>query len=112
MGDQHSKEPWRVGKSGDSVVCDDATGVRFPALDDAELNHYGGQLVCESVSAADQRRIVACVNACAGISTEALEAVAREERWLLCVRPTGERRGSDGAHAFVIEEKHEKGGRS
>ena len=40
--------------------------------DDVEF--YGGHLICESVVERNARRIVACVNLCAGISTEELEA--------------------------------------
>ena len=36
----------------------------------------GGKVVCDGTSEADARRIVACVNACAGIPTETLEAAA------------------------------------
>jgi hypothetical protein len=54
----HSPEPWRIDEQNRVT---DATGhiVMF------------GELDC--IEAGDPRRIVACVNACAGIPTEALE---------------------------------------
>lgn len=39
----------------------------------------GGKVVCDGTTLEDARRIVACVNACAGISTEALEEAAKEK---------------------------------
>ena len=67
MVDQtHSRGPWRIGEGG-SIYCS-PTKVTL------------GGVVCtvtdpDHPSAnADARRIVACVNACEGISSEALEA--------------------------------------
>lgn len=37
------------------------------------MEYYGGHLIAESITSANSRRIVACVNACEGISTESLE---------------------------------------
>lgn len=59
----HSPEPWTLAKSGVSV---DAGSVRIrqePGAPREEL-------------AANARRLAACVNACAGISTEDLEKAA------------------------------------
>lgn len=39
----------------------------------------GGKVVCDGTSAEDARRIVACVNACQGISTEILETAATDK---------------------------------
>lgn len=71
MGDlQHTREPWRVSGSGtmrfidapvgNGVVQEVATCMRVG---------YGGM-------DANARRIVACVNACAGVETIALEQLA------------------------------------
>lgn len=56
----HTKEPWRV-ESGD-----------FRALRIFGQDRYITSLI--SNSEANAKRIVACVNACAGITNEALEA--------------------------------------
>lgn len=37
------------------------------------MEYYGGHLIAESITSANARRIVACVNACEGISTDAIE---------------------------------------
>lgn len=70
---EHTKEPWRVGfddGSGDSYItsCSDETVVVRGGTDDWGVSHG-------ATDPANARRIVACVNACAGISTEFLESV-------------------------------------
>lgn len=55
---KHSPEPWAEDAVGFGVR--DATGRDIWLIDDIDPE--------------DRRRIVACVNACAGLSTEALEA--------------------------------------
>lgn len=68
---EHSKEPWRKGIDYNSIVSDDSSG---PMVNGAEaVEHYGGYMVAESVAEANARRIVACVNACAGLDTAQLE---------------------------------------
>jgi hypothetical protein len=64
--EQHTPTPWKFDRLDhmlknhpDAVVCGDK-----------------GQHVTDFVKPADARRIVACVNACEGISTDELEAVA------------------------------------
>ena len=57
---EHTKEPWRVSDKSKRVVC------------------YGHDEVVIN-SEANARRIVACVNACAGILTEKLEGKSIEE---------------------------------
>lgn len=67
--DKHTAEPWQVGRgsrieAGGYIVAD--------------MTHrpvFSGALAPKPrpSAEADARRIVACVNACAGISTEALE---------------------------------------
>jgi hypothetical protein len=70
----HTKEPWQVNFSDSTQICDcdgESRGCAPIAVmadgdDDAEAN---------------ARRIVACVNACAGLGTEALDSrfgIARE----------------------------------
>lgn len=67
---EHTKEPWRTGRQG-SVVADEPV----PEISGSEdVAYYGGHLVAESVAPRNVRRIVACVNACAGLTTEFLEA--------------------------------------
>lgn len=70
---EHSKEPWRVGP-GSWVVSDQGVN---PIVGADDPLYGGGCLVAESVCEADGRRIVACVNACAGIPTEELEMLLR-----------------------------------
>lgn len=65
----HTPEPWRVGRPG-AVVSD--TPVPGMGGSDA-VEYYGGHLIGESIIEANARRIVACVNFCAGVSTENLE---------------------------------------
>ena len=65
MSDEHTPEPWQWRDellwSGDSIVV---AGDGYRCLDMVE---------------ADARRIVACVNACAGVSTEDLERMLLDE---------------------------------
>ena len=69
MSEQHTKEPWRIGRHG-CVVTDEPVP-EISGSDDVE--YYDGHFICESVTLRNARRIVACVNACAGIETYALE---------------------------------------
>ena len=71
----HTPEPWRVGRDG-SVVSD--TPVPGMGGSDA-VEYYGGHLIGESIIEANARRIAACVNACAGISTDRLEKAKQLE---------------------------------
>lgn len=63
---QHTKEPWHTGAHKDLIVYDKDGH----AIASAMVFHYEHQ---SSEATANARRIVACVNACAGYSTEALE---------------------------------------
>lgn len=67
---EHTPEPWRTFKQGDS------TGWIVGRVDGGDMFRIPAGY--EDVGA-DARRIVACVNACAGLSTEALEAGALKE---------------------------------
>jgi hypothetical protein len=57
---KHTKEPWEV------VMNRNAMGHSIKRPD-------GGSVVLGALNYEDARRIVACVNACAGIPTEMLE---------------------------------------
>ena len=66
---EHTKEPWCIGRAG-SIVADDPV----PEMSGSDaVEYYGGHLICESVVDRNARRIVVCVNACAGIPTDDLE---------------------------------------
>ncbi len=70
--DAYTRGPWRAGRGG-CVVSD------HPVPEVGGSDHtayYGGHMVAESISASNVRRIVACVNACAGVPTETLELAA------------------------------------
>lgn len=75
MGNQqHTPEPWRVRTIGDDCFITAATepGMAYgPEIMGDDYTGYGDA----ERKKADARRIVACVNACAGISTENLEAL-------------------------------------
>ncbi len=62
---EHTKEPWRVVDRGDTEGRDI----------DADVPGWGEVTVAMNVGAGNARRIVACVNACAGIPTNLLEAM-------------------------------------
>lgn len=63
--------PWRVGRSG-TVVAD--TPIEGGVSGTTDTGYYGGHLIAETVTPANAKRIVQCVNACAGIPSEVLEA--------------------------------------
>lgn len=71
----HVKEPWHVvSRHREGYV-----GILGINEDRGPLSSYGGEhlsVVMEMDDPDSARRIVACVNACAGIPTEALEAGA------------------------------------
>ena len=67
---KHTPEPWRVGRPG-TVVSD--TPVPGMGGSDA-VEYYGGHLIGKSITEANARRIVACVNACKGLDTAHLES--------------------------------------
>lgn len=61
---EHTQEPWRLG-IGYTVIANDPV----PEMPGSEhVEYYGGHLIAESVVHRNARRIVACVNACAGLS--------------------------------------------
>lgn len=74
----HSPEPWRSWAPADGDCAKDDTGETYAAGDlSRSMYDTTGRIILSSCgNKADARRIVACVNACAGIPTEALEAGA------------------------------------
>lgn len=67
--------PWQEGKAGGSIVTVYAVPGCGP-LDEETRAYYGGYLIAESITPANRRRILACVNACQGIPTAQLELAA------------------------------------
>ncbi len=62
----HTKEPWRESAKTNGVVADHHVG--FNGADGAEdVEYYGGHLVAESMTKPNIARVVACVNALAGV---------------------------------------------
>lgn len=73
----HTKEPWKVGRGGDSIT---------------RIYTKRGKVVCQFGDGQDEalvmtenfetnaRRTVACVNACAGIELDQLESLAKMHR--------------------------------
>lgn len=67
---KHTPTPWRIGKHG-TVVADSAEGISVSGAD--ETQYYDGYLIGESISSNNAERILACVNACEGITNEQLK---------------------------------------
>lgn len=83
----HTKEPWRASAERcDAIVADEDGGHRGDA---EHVRHHGGHLIAESIMPVNRARIVACVNFCAGMTTEELE-------WLLSQGTTALLRGKAG----------------
>lgn len=69
----HTPEPWREGIPG-TVVADIPIEGGPGGVNGADaVAYYGGNLIGESMTVANARRIVACVNACAGVPTDMLK---------------------------------------
>lgn len=76
---KHSAEPWRIIKDGFAAIpIYSADNDEFPVCSTASNTtpHNFGAKAAERREA-DARRIVACVNACEGISTKLLEEFPR-----------------------------------
>jgi hypothetical protein len=72
MNTKHTPEPWRVGKL--TVIADTNQGLSINgSYCKQALNYYGGYLIAESITENNASRIVACVNACAGMDDPAKE---------------------------------------
>lgn len=72
---EHTKEPWRVGQFH-SVLGKISETEIFDSEIFADVIASTRTAPMHPEAKANARRIVACVNACAGIETEKLEAVA------------------------------------
>lgn len=72
---KHSPEPWRYD-GVQAVVAGHKNDPMRPGETFLHREWYGGLLVCESIHPEDARRVVACVNFCAGVDTADLEALA------------------------------------
>lgn len=77
----HTPEPWRVYESPDDdmITCDAVKG-RYLIYCTMAGGCGDKPLVDENEQKANASRIVACVNACAGVDTETLIAISRRCR--------------------------------
>lgn len=55
---KHTPGPWRLGKDYGAVVADHSTTER-PDSGHADVEHYGGHLVCESVALKANAHLIA-----------------------------------------------------
>ena len=88
-GDKHTPEPWDIGVSADNgLPCVDKVGSVFVEICEC----WGGVDDKEETeqSQANARRIVACINACAGIPTHELELAATRKTAWNCLEELGE----------------------
>ena len=72
---QHTKEPWFYSETDDGfaeITNDERAAGEYISIAEVPTG-FSGKIGAEQE--ANARRIVACVNACAGISTETLEAM-------------------------------------
>lgn len=89
---KHTPEPWRLKAGSRTNMIEAKSGRRAHPSDDGWRIVATYQDACESFAgddvdanlAANGRRIVACVNACAGISTDALENNVVADLLLTC----------------------------
>lgn len=83
---EHTKEPWAIHPLMARIVPEDHISRPIGADDDAKVDaatyaqeicamHWPDRNRSEEEVLANARRIVACVNACAGIQTEVLETL-------------------------------------
>lgn len=73
----HTPEPWRIGKSTPHMGCVVSDHPVEGISGANEWDYYDGNMVAESVSPANARRIAACVNACKGFDIETLESLVK-----------------------------------
>ena len=73
---EHTKEPWDDTRMPNNVYSNDVTGSIIARCAGAGFEFAKRP---EQESAANARRIVACVNACAGLETKHLEGVSLKE---------------------------------
>lgn len=73
--DEHTKEPWTTADYTASLSTGVENGISIQAGDDTVLDLPFTASWPEAMQRANARRIVACINACAGIPTELLESL-------------------------------------
>lgn len=75
MEQKHTPGPWKVGESADNgLPCVDGIDPKDGSIFEiCEVWGEENDLEITEMSIANARRIVACVNACAGVPTELLE---------------------------------------
>ena len=67
MESKHTPTPWKLGRTG-AVVSESIEGIEMRgAMGKEAVKYYGGNLIGESISQANAKRIVECVNALEGI---------------------------------------------
>lgn len=67
---EHTPTPWKLGRLG-AVVSESSEGIEMGgAMGKEAVKYYGGNLIGESISQANAKRIVECVNALEGIESE------------------------------------------
>ena len=72
---KHTPEPWEAYYG--CVIAESEQGITINGGTGKEAReYYGGNLIGESISDANADRIVACVNACAGMEDPAAEIAA------------------------------------
>lgn len=80
---KHPPEPWKMTRADDTDVC--IFGADDNWLANVGFNIFNGSIADENLTflfdmeKAVASRVVACVNACAGVSNEFLERIARKE---------------------------------
>lgn len=75
-----TKEPWKVTGCG-FIASSGFVPIRTPFREDAFKEGSGRSDHSDALLDANARRIVACVNACAGIDTESLVADGYGDNW-------------------------------
>ena len=75
INDEHTPTPWKLGRMG-AVVSESSEGIEMGgAMGKEAIKYYGGNLIGESISQANAKRIVECVNACEGVPSEILTSL-------------------------------------
>jgi len=78
METKHTPAPWKLGRMG-VVISENSKGIEIVgAMGKEAFEYYGGNLIGESISQANAKRIVECVNACEGIPSSILTSPSRK----------------------------------
>ncbi len=72
---KHTKEPWYYDKDGDAISPEHNRSVEVCSISSMDLRD-NGRYCSGAITDANARRIVACVNACAGLDNYELEVLA------------------------------------